>query len=267
MGDLAAIWDARLSDAGTLTVTSAASGLPVTNLQSVYPWKVWRSTSAADQTIDLDLGAATSIDAIALVNHNLDDNGTWRIYLDDNSSSFASPTYDPGAADIHETTIDTDLLGRLQPTAIRVLSAPVSARYARIVLSNTGNATGYLQAGRLVVGLSERIGINRPYTIDATDLGQLKRTPYGNQWPEARATVRKWKLTLAHKTEDDLVVDIWGKYWRTKGKGGDLMICPRPDKASLYHLEAGYAVMTGFDPLANNFGSRFSGALECEEFR
>lgn len=256
----------NLADGGTVTMTGAVTNLPASNLLTVQPRQVARSTTLTSCDIDVDLGAVYDVDSIALVNHNLGASGTWRIYADDNSSSFASPTYDPGASNIHETTIAAALLAKIQPTAVRILSSSVSARYVRIRLTDAANPASFLQAGRVVIGLSWRVWLRKPWQIGVKDLSVVEETAGGGaaRWDQPRQTTMKVSLD---EENDSAFGNLLSDIMLMKGIGGDLIVVPKPDVLSKYHLQAKYFRIAGWDPLAGAGYLRYTGGLELVEWR
>lgn len=66
-----AILAENILENGTLTITSEASGYPKENLVSRLPWKKWKGSSSADQTIALELTSGAPATGIAIYQHNL----------------------------------------------------------------------------------------------------------------------------------------------------------------------------------------------------
>lgn len=66
----------------TLTATSTNASYPLTNLQTYFAADEWRSDStAADQYLNIDLGAARNVSAIVIGTHNFDLLGADKVSL------------------------------------------------------------------------------------------------------------------------------------------------------------------------------------------
>jgi len=124
----------------TPTITSAASGFPITNISD---WRMgtayrWKATSSADQTLDIDLGGSTKdADTIAIGGHNLlTVSATVEVLAD----TFTPPTTSRLAA--FAPTDDLPLL--------KTFTAPGVKRYWRIKFA--GSMTGTPQVGIITLG-------------------------------------------------------------------------------------------------------------------
>ena len=69
------------SDAATLVASSELPTLPVGNLQTMQPGKVWRTDAATSATLTLTFPAGVATNALALVGHNLSADGIIRVRL------------------------------------------------------------------------------------------------------------------------------------------------------------------------------------------
>ncbi len=84
-----------LLDSVTLTATSEAGAYTVSNLVATQPGKLWRSTSAAAQTITGDLGEDKRINGFVLYAHNLSNDGSATVQLTlSNNSGHTDQVYD-----------------------------------------------------------------------------------------------------------------------------------------------------------------------------
>lgn len=84
-----------LSDSATLTASSELSRLPAIAIQRTQPRDIWRSYDNTDQNLVFDFGSVTSFNFVAVLYHNVDENGLWRIRSADTEANLtAAPTYD-----------------------------------------------------------------------------------------------------------------------------------------------------------------------------
>jgi hypothetical protein len=146
-----------------LTVTSAVSTMPITNLQSNVRDRVWRSTSAASQVISLNWGgAARDINAWGIWPGALVGCTTQLVLYSD--VAYATPIYDSGAVAIPALAAsywgdyafgDTPWAfgGReSQEPRIGYLSAVYAAKSARVTLVDVSLDQAYFEASRLWLG-------------------------------------------------------------------------------------------------------------------
>lgn len=167
MSNLILGWPNRIDDA-TLTGGSWRAGLTLANLQNRRMSSVARSTTdaTADTKFLADLGQSRSLRVVALVNHNLSIDATWRITL--GTSSGGSQVYDSGWQGAWAMTFDSEMLeweadnwwaGIADDEYVRhpfnivwPFDAYYSARYVTIEIDDTTNPDGYVQIARPFVG-------------------------------------------------------------------------------------------------------------------
>src|SRR4051812_21677452 len=88
-GNLLFMYDSISDRSGvSLTASSAASGLPVSNLVDMRPKKLWQATGCTSEwvTIDAGSGGQFDVDTIGLVAHNNDVNGTVTTQIGDDAT-------------------------------------------------------------------------------------------------------------------------------------------------------------------------------------
>lgn len=113
-------------------VTSEATGFPIENAFDNNPDTFWRATSDADQTIDIDLGVARGVDALAIWLNNYKGDifaasHTIKLYSDDNDDGNYS------AVTLQDTVLPQ--LGGIEfPIQVGIsISSTVTKRYWRII--------------------------------------------------------------------------------------------------------------------------------------
>ena len=190
-----------LGDAARLTARDAvAQGFRVAELQSDQPGEVWRSAGSGAQRLRADLDVATAVDTVALLYSNLTATATWRVSAADSARNLlVAPTYDSGERRFNATPPDARgwSHGRLW------LPAPVRARYWQILLSDGAQSSGYLQAGRLVMGLawSPAITIDRDWIIGWVDESLRVRARGGQGYVDPRVAWRRLRVSLSWLTD------------------------------------------------------------------
>jgi hypothetical protein len=171
-------------DSATLSGGSWNAGYPLSNLKNRYLAQKARTTNALSTSsiIDIDLGSAQVIGVVAVVAHNLSAAATVRIQGDD-TAGITSPLYDSGALPIYSGS------------DYALPFAPVSARYWRISLIDTGNAAGYIQLGRVFIGpkLAPAKGTDWGQSLAIDSSTEVQRSLGGPEYFDERANRRIWR--------------------------------------------------------------------------
>ncbi|GFK95440.1 hypothetical protein NNJEOMEG_03303 [Fundidesulfovibrio magnetotacticus] len=155
---------------GTLSGGSWRASLPASNLQTDYLGQVARTTDAQDGSgaVRLAFDKRREVRAVALVNHNLSLDATIRHILYEDAAC-TSVAYDSKALPVWPRWYDSvsrrwstpgwwkgqiseEELARIErPLHFRLLEATLAGKAMDVILSDPGNSSGHLQAGRLVV--------------------------------------------------------------------------------------------------------------------
>ena len=227
-------------DGVTLTATSAAGDYAVSNLVSTQPGKLWRSTSAAAQTITGDLGEDKRINGFVLYAHNLSNDGSATVQLTlSNNSGHTDQVYD--------TTVEaTDPLygwgegpygmegyggysdegWQQQFTTIWIASTQV-ARYFRLIITDTANSDNYVEAGRIKLGQYVDVRYRYGYDMGWTEQTEIIRTRGGALRSDNRPTYRYANIqtSILDKISEGDILEIF----RDVGKRGDAVWSAFPD--------------------------------------
>jgi hypothetical protein len=132
-------------DSCTLSSGSWNVSYPLNNLKTRYLNQKARSSNALTTStqIVLDRVSAVAINVVALVHHNLTAN-TATVQIQASSvSNFASIIYDTGPLAVYGIADD-----------FAVSIPTTTARYWKILISDTENAAGYVEVGRVFIGPS-----------------------------------------------------------------------------------------------------------------
>jgi hypothetical protein len=132
------LWN-NLVDTATLAASSAATGLPVTNIAHEMYTKVWRATGCASEWVSFDLGAAPgNVTNLVIKGHNFSSAASIRIQAD-NHSNFGS--------------LDIDIiLYPVTSTLFYTWASNQAYRYWRITIADAGNTATYVEIGRVFLG-------------------------------------------------------------------------------------------------------------------
>lgn len=165
--------------------------------------KVARTSNAlaASTRFAADLGANYSIRAIALVSHNLTAaTATWQVkggtVAPDASNVFASgQVFDSGVLNAKQLTFygDTPSDWGAQYNVIYVRDA-ATVRYITVDITDTGNAAGYVQIGRLFIGGGFQPADNVEYGLQDghEELSTFTRSKAGKRFYTRQTPRPRW---------------------------------------------------------------------------
>lgn len=192
----------NLADEAMLSGGAAMATLPLANLKIRNQARVWRSPSLAleDTQFDVDLGRAKVWRVFSLVRHNLALDATYRLRAG-NDPTFAETLFDSGWTDVWPPGVfdtmdlewgdDNFLFGRYteaQRQGLKwslIVRPPrhVTARYARLEISDPNNAASYVQAARLFIanGWSPSVGMSFDASFGLSDASEIQQTYAGDE--------------------------------------------------------------------------------------
>jgi len=188
-------------DAASLSGGSWNASYPLTNLKNRYLAQRARSTNATTgaTVIDIDLGSAQSIGLVALVAHNLSAAATVRIQ----GSSSASQT-----PSLYDSTAETIYTGG---TDYAKTFTAVSARYWRISINDTGNTAGYVEIGRIFIGLRFKpatTNIDWGESLGIQSRSNVQESISGHEFFEQRPSRRVWTAKWSWLTDSEALISL-----------------------------------------------------------
>ncbi len=162
MGKFRILWDNKF-DLATLAASSAAAGLPVTNLQHDWFTRHWRSTGLSNETIDADLLAALDIRAFFAYSHNIRQGADLAIQADAHAGYGSLSVNDVLA--ITADMVTYNIIGKFW-------AAAQSFRYWRQLISDdaSGHPDGYIREGRVFLGNYSEISFRPSVYPDKQDV-------------------------------------------------------------------------------------------------
>lgn len=242
MSNLFLGWPNRIDEA-TISGGSWLSGLPLANIKDRALSKVCRSTNATtgSTVIDIDLGQARSLRALALQNHNLSQSGSWRVKLGTSAGasdvysgsyqaawflSFDSSQLEWGGNNWWDGTVDDDYI-RHPYIAPMLLPTWYSARHVRIEIDDTTNPDGYIQIGRVFVGGGFTPTLGAAYGLSEgwDDLSRLDYTLSGALVADIGRRRRWAKFELGHIGQSDEAPTVH-EMLRRLGTAGEVLYLP-----------------------------------------
>lgn len=269
------------SDGGTLTVDDEVATLPASNLQDQQIVKIWRNTQTSAQ-IDVDFGQQRIVDFMALIRHNISQTGTirWRLSA---VSDFSTTVYDSGTIDAWPIVEEFGTLpwgvfqwgGRLNPevaaeytiSSFDVLTSAVQARYLRIDISDSLNADGYLQAGRLIAGPSYRPSVNYANGVqfEFVDESRITKSRGGQTFVDEVERYRVMRFELINLPENEMFGNVFNSIDRLRGVSKDILVIPQPAKSSTWITQNIYGRIRQTQPITNSALTYYGRMIEVEE--
>jgi hypothetical protein len=181
-------------DDGTVSGGSWNASYPLTNIKTPYLFQKARTsnTLATSSVIIIDCATAQTLGVMALISTNLTINATVKVQSSD-VSDFASTTYDSGWLTVYDYS------------DFAVSFTPIAARYWKISISDTGNADGYIEIGRVFLGWQFKPSINIDFgaSIGVESDTTSMRALGGPDYFDARPNRRVWRGTWSWLTEPE----------------------------------------------------------------
>ncbi len=211
MGNYTLFYPNRL-DGATLSGGSWIAQAPITKTQDerLKVLAVSTDLTPASTQFDITLDQNRSIGVLALVNHNMTTNATWRVraYYD---AGFTTVVYDSGIVDVYPAfasslelewednnfwsgkPLEENIEGLTQ-TAIDVFGGQdVSAQYWRVELFDSSNAAGFISLGRVFIGqdrLNQLLNVQVGAVSGLISRTRVFETPGGHKEFAVREPVR-----------------------------------------------------------------------------
>lgn len=238
----------RDSDLATMSASSEVATLPIANVQTMSPKKVWR-TSATEDYANITFAGPLAANMLALNGSNLSAGGVYRVRL---ASSLAgltsSPPIDTGWQSVWPTTGKPADASWPRYLSALLWSNDALYQYARVDIADPDNADGYIEVGRLALGRYWQPEI----TIDlaGTPLGFDQRdvqtvTDYGETFTDRRNAsaprLFNVQISAADKRE---VFDGIADIRRLRGMWGDVFVLLDPNATTDFHRLSMQGVFT-----------------------
>lgn len=278
----------NLIDDATLSGGSWETALALTNTQDRRLAKVARSTDDATSStkFDIDLTRDRAIKLICLVKHNLSLAATYRIY-GSAVSNFSTTVYDSGSLEVFAAIYDSlvleweddnfwdgkpsqEYIDDIQETStlslIHILSNATLARYWRVEITDTANADGYVQIGRVFISTQWQVTNNLLY---GASLGYETNTIVdealdNTEYFDARRAYRNFRFELEsydYNEGHQKLLDIS----RQLGIDKEVFIIPDPDDAQNMSRRAFLGRMRTLNPILYPYFNTNRAAFDIKE--
>lgn len=272
-------------DAATLSGGSWLTALPLTNIKDRRLSRLARSSgdAIAQATINIDLGAAKTVGAFALVTHNISAVGKVRLRGDDDAG-FASPLYDSGWLNCYPSGVipislleweeDNFWLGTVSNNAIAgyqspyVLTIPAKPvlRYWRIEIDDTSNPDTYIQIGRIFIGDAWETEFNYSFGsgLGNEDTTEIESSLGGEEYFDIRKTYRVHRLQLKYLSNDEGYARFLDMQ-RLAGVSGEILLVPDSSDSTNGFRRNFLCRMKSLSPLIDDNLAYKSAEIEVKE--
>ncbi len=283
MNNIRFLWENKFDNA-VIEASTAATALPVANLVDQLRKKVWRSVGTSGVYIDVDFGAGGDYcNSIGILGDNLSYSAQVQITASDvaaGASELLDSTWDvyetiwgagEGGAGEHGAggvLIDDAVRQALLTDIIFYKTfAQVSARYWRITFLDADNSDGYIQAGRVYLGIYFEPQFNFGYgwQFGIKDESKVTESIGGQKWVDLKG--ERYTLALSLK-----YINNAEKYWsiidmmRRYGIRKDIIVVLTPDgQASERLFTTLYGRFTKLPRIKQAFYGYSSVDIEFEE--
>jgi hypothetical protein len=232
----------NLADATTLSGGAWETTLPLTHLQNRIQAVVARSTDldSASTQFTIALTKSRVIDLLALCGHNFSLDATVQIQASD-ASDFATLVYDSGAIAVWPALFASENLeweddnwwsGQIDaetranyPSHFNHRPTQIAARYWKVLVTDAGNADGYVQIGRLFIGAAWQPEVNYDYGSTfgfETDTG-VEKALGGQEYFDRRTGRRVFRCQLSWLSEQEAYERAW-EIQRSLGYDGEVFV-------------------------------------------
>lgn len=240
------------SDSATLTCAQALSITPVTNLQTIQPTDITR-TSGTSATIVADRGSQQYFNRVSTLFTNTTSAATWRIRASNTIADLTgTPLFDSGIM----TFWASDTLDDRRHSLL-FLSGSILAQYIQIDISDPTNPDGFLSLGRLFIDDAWQSTRNFSYGVGIgfIDRSTLTRSKSGGlTFPTGQPAAPTISGKIAFLSEDEVLTNMY-EIERVCGTSKDVLLITNPVAGTHRHKKIIYGLLTKLAPIVNtNFG-------------
>lgn len=238
----------REIELATLVASTQVSSLPVAFLQNQEPAKVWRSTSATSQRIDVTLRQAKACNAIAMAGFNFSSAALWRLkgYADAADRDADIAAVDSGWQSVWPSAfrhIDSDWGPEV---ALLRVDNDVAYLYWRVEFGDPAVGMTYLDVGRLALDRAVQFTVNFDFESSVGYAPNDVQEPsgYGQIFTDPRPANRAFNLTwsfLGRNEANQAAMEIT----RLRTMAGDVFCFLDPGEIENFHRWSMQGLFTG----------------------
>lgn len=264
-----------LSDAAVLTGSTASGSLSINNLKTESLKEVYRAANASAVYIIADLGAAKTINMVALIGHSGSSRSYARIRAANTQAAVTSaPGYDSGLVPFrsHQSGYDTtwaagvadEQAGALDKNMFFEKFDDQTFRYWQIDIVDPNSV--YLDIGRIYISKAWQPAVNMDYGLSEgwIDPSRKTRTVSGEMVPLERKKYRYAELTFSYTSQDEIFNNAF-EIERLRGRTKDVLYINDPDATTHLQRRSFYGTLESLQPIINPTFNLFQKTFRIEE--
>lgn len=259
----------NLIDSATLSGGSWSTNSPLANIKDQVVSVAARSADAlaASTKFEADLAAAQTVGMVALSGVNFTSAATIRVRGGSVAGLASGVLYDSGTVNVWPTGTDATLLAKHNRWTPILSFTAVSARYWLIEITDTANADGYVQIGRVFLGPTFSPTWNASYGARLRWVNRNVRdeTESGVLYTSRRPAYRETVFELEHLTRAEAVTSMHDLQLLT-ADSPEVVVLFDPASTDTTRLRESYlGELHDFDPLGYASALRYSSGFTVRE--
>ena len=272
----------RIDAATFAAYGSWSTTLPLTNIKTRSLSRKARSTNAANSSTKLrfSLDSARVIGSVAIVNHNMQKDATWRyrVYSD---SGYSTLVYDSGTINVWplmpygsyewedenfwDLQLSDEEIALFTKTLTYVPDTIASAQYYQIEFFDSTNTDGYVELGRIFVGAIYQPALNMNLGASIGDEANtiIDVALSGAEFFDRRTSYRVAKFTLDHLTYNESIIN--GDIIKISGVDAEVVYIYDDNTALDLHRRAFLGRLRALSPISQPYNTRYQTTYEIKE--
>ena len=272
----------RIDAATFAAYGSWSTTLPLTNIKTRSLSRKARSTNATNSSTKLrfSLDSARVIGSVAIVNHNLQKDASWRyrVYSD---SGYSTLVYDSGTINVWplmpfgsyewedsrfwDLQLSAEEIALFTKTLTYVPDTIESAQYYQVEFFDSTNTDGYVELGRIFVGSIYQPTLNMSL---GASIGDETNTVVdvalsGAEFFDRRTSYRVAQFTLDHLTYNESIIN--GDIIKISGLDAEVVYIYDDNTALDLHRRAFLGRLRALSPISQPYNTRYQTTYEIKE--
>ena len=272
----------RIDAATFAAYGSWSTTLPLTNIKTRSLSRKARSTNAANSSTKLRFALDSSriIGSVAIVNHNMQKDATWRyrVYSD---SGYSTLVYDSGTINVWplmpfgsyeweddnfwDLQLSDEEIALFTKTLTYVPDTIESAQYYQIEFFDSTNTDGYVELGRIFVGsiYQPALNMNLGASIGDETNTVVDVALSGAEFFDRRTSYRVAQFTLDHLTYNESIIN--GDIIKISGVDAEVVYIYDDNTALDLHRRAFLGRLRALSPISQPYNTRYQTTYEIKE--
>lgn len=277
MANMRIVYNNVLEAYATLTASSTAGSLVVTNLLNDIKSNVWRSTGTT-ATITVTWTTLKALSFVGLPFCNLSPTATVQVklYSDtagtaqvlDTGAVLASPAQMTGYNDVGMVTPGVNSFGYGGGNYADVWFTQTNARRLEVVITDTSNSSGYIECSRLVCGAYWSPTYNPSYDsvkLSLNETSKHERSDAGDLYTDRGPMFKTLSFSLQYMPESDR--DVFWRITRGNGMTRSVYVSITPDSTNALEEQMFqvYGKLSRQSEISYQYINQFAGQVQIEE--